>query len=539
MNVWLLPFDKFIKVNRLKEVTNAMMFDSGNVPTSDGLFSTEIFGVSTKDRKETFAYIDLGLKFLNPKAYITLKRLNRNFDSVIYGTKKFVITNGQLVEDENGNTGMKWLYDNWEKLKFPKNDSVVREERVDLLSINEKDVLFTSKFLVIPAFYRDVNLKSAEKNPRVPEINDLYANIIRNVKIVRESATMDFVIASVTGKIQQLLVDIYNLLKEKIQGKSGYIRKYLMGKTVDYSSRVVITAAPYTSKYVDDQECNYWYTGVPLSHVCSEFTPFILNWVTRWFKNEMENLTNGYAVWNQNTKEREIVKLNNPLSFYNSEFIEEKLDGFVNNPAVRFDTIPLPLYPEDIERLTDKKGNVPCMGYIGKRVAGDFHTVKTESLQDVPGVMVSRKLTWTDIFYQAAVDVTSDKHVWISRYPITDYLGMYVSRVHVISTRDTAPMIVNGIFYKNYPVIDPNTPKKDMDSQFRDTINISAIYLPSIGGDFDGDQITCKSVFTQEANEECERIMRSKSNILTVQGTAVRGIGNEGVQTLYSMTAFR
>ena len=116
---------------------------------------------------------------------------------------------------------------------------------------------------------------------------------------------------------------------------------------------------------------------------------------------------------------------------------------------------------------------------------------------------------------------------------------MYVSRVHVISTRDTAPMIVNGIFYKNYPVIDPNTPKKDMDSQFRDTINISAIYLPSIGGDFDGDQITCKSVFTQEANEECERIMRSKSNILTVQGTAVRGIGNEGVQTLYSMTAFR
>ena len=136
MNVWLLPFDKFIKVNRLKEVTNAMMFDSGNVPTSDGLFSTEIFGVSTKDRKETFAYIALGLKFLNPKAYITLKRLNRNFDSVIYGTKKFVITNGQLVEDENGNTGMKWLYDNWEKLKFPKNDSVVREERVDLLSIN-------------------------------------------------------------------------------------------------------------------------------------------------------------------------------------------------------------------------------------------------------------------------------------------------------------------------------------------------------------------------------------------------------------------
>ena len=74
MKVWLIDFEKFIKVNGLQPVTNANMFDMGNVPTVDGLFSTEIFGVTTKDRKETMAYIDLGGKFLNPKIYITLKR---------------------------------------------------------------------------------------------------------------------------------------------------------------------------------------------------------------------------------------------------------------------------------------------------------------------------------------------------------------------------------------------------------------------------------------------------------------------------------
>ena len=101
MKVWLLDSQKFIKVNGLQPVTNAMMFDVGNVPTNDGLFSTTIFGVSTKDRRETFAYIDLKQKFLLPKAYITLKRLNRNFESVIYGTKKFIIdSNGVLVPDE-------------------------------------------------------------------------------------------------------------------------------------------------------------------------------------------------------------------------------------------------------------------------------------------------------------------------------------------------------------------------------------------------------------------------------------------------------
>ena len=71
MKVWLIDFEKFIKVNGLQPVTNANMFDMGNVPSVDGLFSTEIFGVTTKDRKETMAYIDLGGKFLNPKVYIT------------------------------------------------------------------------------------------------------------------------------------------------------------------------------------------------------------------------------------------------------------------------------------------------------------------------------------------------------------------------------------------------------------------------------------------------------------------------------------
>ena len=101
MKVWLLEYDKFIKVNGLPEIPNAMMFDSGNIPTEDGLFSTTIFGVSTSERKENFAYIELGQKFINPKAYITLKRLNRNFESVIYGNKR--------IYDINKDDGI-WFY---------------------------------------------------------------------------------------------------------------------------------------------------------------------------------------------------------------------------------------------------------------------------------------------------------------------------------------------------------------------------------------------------------------------------------------------
>ena len=133
MQVWLLDSEKFVKVNGLKEVSNPIMFDSGNVPTKDGLFSTEIFGTSSRDRKETFAYIDLYKKFINPKIYLSLIRLNRNFESVIYGTKKFIIKNGILTPDENGDTGIDWLYKVWDDIKFEKNESNQRNERIDLL----------------------------------------------------------------------------------------------------------------------------------------------------------------------------------------------------------------------------------------------------------------------------------------------------------------------------------------------------------------------------------------------------------------------
>ena len=69
-------------------------------------------------------------------------------------------------------------------------------------------------------------------------------------------------------------------------------------------------------------------------------------------------------------------------------------------------------------------------------------------------------------------------------------------------------------------------------------MNIAPVHLPALGADHDGDQTTVKPVFSQEANEECERILHGKTNLLTVQGKGTCKIGNEGVQTLYSMTKF-
>lgn len=52
----------------------------------------------------------------------------------------------------------------------------------------------------------------------------------------------------------------------------------------------------------------------------------------------------------------------------------------------------------------------------------------------------------------------------------------------------------------------------------------------------DGDQTTNKILWTQEANEECEKVMNSKSFILSSTGKNMREIELEPIQTLYVLT---
>ena len=49
------------------------------------------------------------------------------------------------------------------------------------------------------------------------------------------------------------------------------------------------------------------------------------------------------------------------------------------------------------------------------------YSVKNEDFdENNPGNMpiVERNLTWLDVIYQAAVEVTKDRHVLITRYPM-------------------------------------------------------------------------------------------------------------------------
>lgn len=515
--------NELIRVNKLQEVTDPVLFIKNTSPTPEGLVSTEIFGISVKDRKETFAYISLYSHFLHPFIYKLLKRLNRNFESIVHGTKRFVIEKGVLIEnEEEGKTGLKFLYDNWEKLSFEKNMSSLRNERIDVLNAYKKNVLFTDKWIVIPAFYRDVNARMAEKGIVSHHvINDMYSKLIRYTSTLKNSNSFEFTLTMTEAKIQELLVELYDSTKGRIDKKHGMIRKNLLGKSIDYGSRLVISAPEFDAETPDEMKVDFYHTGVPLAQCCTLFYPFISNWVKGFFLKELERTGNKYPIKGKDGNV-EFVKLKNTEKYIDIEFIKKQIDNFITNFPSRFDMVELE---------TEEPRKTPLyMAFTGRH----YEKGKPETQSPI----ADRPLTWCDILYQAAIEVVENKHVYVTRYPLLDYFGTYASKIRVLSTTETIAMYVGERVYPHYPVIDLKTKKEDIASQFTDTLVMSNLYLPGLVGDYDGDQVTVKGLFSQEANIEAEKIMKSKSNILNIYGDNMRKTTNEGIQTLYALTKF-
>ena len=529
MEIDLIPIDKLIAVNNLKEVSDPVLFDAGFIPTEKGLLSKTIFGNNVKDRRETFAYVNLHSYYFAPYVFKLVRKLDKNIEHILFGRKYFKVDEkGKLVvsdEEQKGyETGLTALYKHWDKIKFERNKSTIRNDRIDLIESIGKNTIFTKYWIVIPAFYRDANISATDGKPSHNEINVMYSRLIRLSSTAQDANQFDFTMTSTQARVQDTLVEIYDFLKGQLEKKNGLIRKSLLGKSIDYGARAVISAPSFDTDRKEDLEVNFYTAGVPLSMCCSLCTPFIMEWVKNFFISELQHQANRYPIVDKSGKVTKYVKLEDPASYYNEEYLKKKIDRFVHSPANRFDLIEIPIAKS--EGIKEP---------IYMKIAGRFSDKDRED-PTTTSPLIDRPATWTDILYMAAVDVTSDKHVWVTRYPLLDYFGIFPNRITVMSTVKTQPMYIGDKVYPRYPVIDLDISPEKLLVNFVDTARISNLYLQGLGGDYDGDQVTLKVVFSQEANLEAERILTSKTHIINIYGKNMRTTTNEAVLTLYMMT---
>ena len=526
----LLDIEDFIKKNDVKEISNPIFFNQNKLPTSDGLLSNEIFGITKEERANRFGYIDLHGTFLHPLVYKVWSALDKNIKSIVHGIDNFVIdSNGQFKQDPNGKTGIKFLKDNINKIKIRSTDSTKRDRVIEFLNIS-KPLMFITKYPVIPAFYRDVNTEGGKVG--VGDINKYYNSIIIASKALAEAQDYGLSISnSQAGRMQEMLLQVYNYFGAGnpdakgsgvgMPSKFGIIRRANLSKTTDYSSRLVITSPELKVEKLDDIEADMDYSVVPLASLSINFLPYMIFWLRGFFENEFSTRTT-YTVHMKDGKVKEIPIQDYQIAF-SDERIKDEINRFAHGYSNRFIPVKVP--------TLDKKLNV-YMHFKGRASTSPDDTEQ--------GEVINRRLTWCDLLFMAASEVTADKHILITRYPIDSFYNQFPTKVKVQSTIETEPMLVNSgamsKFYKKYPKIREEDIEKDTSNKFIDSLNLCNGYLDSIGGDYDGDQVSVKGIYSAEANAELDQQMNSKIHYIGLDGISVMDVGKEAKQSLYCLT---
>lgn len=476
LRVDLIDPDKLVKVNELKEITNPVAFIRRGVPTSDGLWSNEIFGITQYQRANTFAYIDLHEEFINPLIYKLWCKVDSEVKFCVHGIKNYIINdNGQLQEDENGENGIQFLKKHIKKYKFRRTESNKRDMNVDFIQkYIGRPEFFISKMIVIPAYYRDINTDQGKVT--VDQINELYRSLIISVKALKESSSYGLNLsASNRARVQETLVQIYDWfgsgtqvgsdeVSGQIPGKFGVLRRSVMSKTTDYASRLVITAPQLRVETVDDMDADIDYCVVPLASTLANFYPFIIFHARRI-------LENSFAADSVITS----VEKNGEISYlhpkdYQSEFSDERIRREIERFLTGFSNRFIPIEVDTVE------GKIVHLKFRG-------YNTTMEKLKENPKTpFLERSMTWCDIFYRAAIESVKDRCVVITRYPIDSYFNQFPSRVKVSSTVETEPMVINGEFFPKYPKIRQKDLGTDTSNKFVDSLNVSNLMLNGIGG---------------------------------------------------------
>lgn len=514
--------NKLVKVNGLKPITTSLTFDKDGTPDPNGLFSYEIFGYpGSKERKLRFAYIDLNGHYLHPQVYKILLSLDKKISKIITGEAYFKYNESRKYfeevseEDPGADTGLDFLYKYWNSIVWRDTGSRKRSDKLILLSKLDRDEAFMTKQIVIPPFLRDMNFSDMSQSV----INTYYKKIINSVDAMKSLGGLGFGQNHTKFTIQSNICMIQDECLRLIKLKRGFIHQSLMSKNIDYGVRTIITAPSYNANKWSDNPVDFEHASVPLSQCISSFIVAIEAYINAWINATIMD-KNVITTVDMTTRKVTSIELDPKWKVdFNARAIHKRAELFISTPESRFMPVTI--------RCADKKYRP--FYFLTKNSDIVLNTGEV----NVDEILKCRYLTWTDLFYIAAKDVCADKHVLITRYPVTGYMSEYFAKISVRSTFKTVPMLINGEYYKEYPLIDVATPKNKIESLFIDSLELFPSYIAGLGADYDGDQITLRGLYTYEANKYAEDFIKSKANMVNTRGSsAIKEVGDSGDHSL-------
>lgn len=471
----------------------------------DGLFSVTTFGkIGSPERMVRFGYIDLKTPLLHPIIYKILTSMDGMYQGVISG-KRYVVYNEEtrVLEDSNvldGHTGISYLIKHLPLIKHPDKEGG-RKIYVDTL-IKYKDSGVYSKLLVLPAGLRDYITDSSGK-AQEDELNGLYRRVISNVSLL--SRTTKDIDNDILYSVQRSINEVYLYIENILKGRNGFIESKFSGRRIFNGTRNVMTSIPNNMTSIDDDTVpGFNDTIVGLYQYLKATLPLSIHDVRTKIIDKVFLDEEGSAMLvNSKTMKFEQVRLDNKLR--TSWTSSAGLGGIIDT------------YGQSSIRHTPVKIGDHYLGMMWVGVDDTYMFITNED--DVPTTIEAKSyapITYTEMFYISVYETSLRVPGLVTRYPVVALGGIYPGKTYLKSTADSlylrrriSDTEVADIAAKEYPVLDSAT----INSMSPHNSKLARLYA-----DFDGDVGSLNALYTDDAMNEIDKKLSSKSFYLAPDG---------------------
>lgn len=514
----LLNYDKYISDENIKIINNPSIFEANSKTFHpEGLFSETIFGpVTDLSRFTTFGWINLNTMLIHPVIYAEIVHRRKLYTGILSG-KKYAKWDNKASDfvladsDEKGaNTGFKFFTQYLHRLTKSKTTSLKNKNKIALLKAY-KDNLFMTKFLVMPAGLRDIKLSSSRLSQ--DDINKKYIQLISYTNgLSGHALSHDTIFDPIRYNIQNKIHDIFNAIYDMMKGKYGFLQEHYGKRKVALSTRNVASVEVSERKSVDDPlALTVNEAALPLMNAIKAFQPFVVKFIRKDLYGEVLGTGSNENIALTDMTSFDTAYVNVKPSEIRRYTDSSEVNKFIN----RFKHVGFRSSPVSI--LSDK-GVSYCLLVVYIEGTDVFIGKNKQDLQELVeangntfDLKKVRALTWAEALYIAIQDIVKDKHVLVTRYPVTGEESIFSAKVVPLSTIEfmSAKIHFNSGITKDvlrYP---------KLDSSYRESIGVSSSRLAGLGADFDGDMLNCIGVWGDEGNKEIGSYLGSIHNLVS------------------------
>lgn len=485
----------------------------------DGLFSVETFGkVGEEKRNRLFSYIDTRISVFHPVIFKALCDLKGLYGEIMSGkayaifdpvTKDFV--RSDAIE---GSTGYNFFVSNFKQLTFEERPSAKREFNIKLIN-KYRDNCMLDKLVVLPAGLRDYVIDEASGKPSQDEINGMYlkvlsiSGVIENVDAKVNAEYLD----SARFNLQIAIMDIYDYIKNMLEGKSKLILgKWAARKVFDSTRNVITSYIPDSQELHSPKTVGANQTVIGLYQYMRMILPLAVKHVRDTFLSDIFVGPNSPAILiNKKTMKREAVHLD-------PEYFDEWMtyEG-LEKVFARFSEENLRHEPLEIG-----EHYLGLMYDDGKNYR--FVQDPTELPEDRDPKFL-RPMTFAELLYLSVYKDSSETPCFITRYPVTGYGSIYPSYVYLKTTVKSTIRQELGPDWQ--PTAHTAYEFPINGEQFYNSVSPGVTHLSRLTADFDGDTVSATATWTDESKAEIKEKLNSKNYYVGVNGKMTFSAGND------------